>query len=84
MSLQYFQAIDKDFKAFSELAADSHSIFVKVGTSDELKIHVWYILPNELKAFEEDFTLSQLKVLLYLLGRNNQSYLCAKRQQKRR
>lgn len=72
LSLQYFQAIDKDLLAISALAAGADTIFAQEAI--KLNITVRYILPFELKVYEENFSPSELIVLQGLLSKNEQKY----------
>lgn len=72
LSLQYLQAVDKDLQTISALAAGADTIFAQEAI--KLNIPVRYILPYELKVYEEDFSPSQLTVLQDLLAQNKQQY----------
>jgi hypothetical protein len=72
LSLQYFQKIDTDLQAISALAVGADTIFAQ--EANKLKIPVRYVLPFELKVYEEDFLDAQLTVLQDLLAKNNNQY----------
>ena len=72
LGLQYFQSIDKDLQAISALAVGADTIFAQ--EANELNIPIRYILPFELRVYEEDFSTTQRKILHNLLAQNQQQY----------
>lgn len=72
LSLQYFQAIDKDLQAISALAVGADTIFAQEAI--KLKISVRYVLPFELEEYKKDFSPTELLLLQDLLAQNQQQY----------
>ena len=72
LSLQYFQAINKDIIAISALAAGADTIFAQEAI--KLKIPIRYVLPFELEEYEKDFSPTELLILQDLLAQNQQQY----------